>query len=117
MITRKLLWVFGFFFILNGTKTLLAQAPTYPVILNEYCVSNVPNGYPDEKGVLNDYVEIYCNHTTSLSMQSFYLSNDRNNLLKWKFPSNFPTLQPANYYIVWLSGKKHKRRREFPYKF
>lgn len=105
MMTRKLLMVFGFFFILNGTKTILAQAPTHPIILNEYCVSNVPNGYPDEKGVLNDYVEIYCNHTASISLANFYLSNDPTNLLKWKFPSNFPALQPQNYYLVWLSGK------------
>lgn len=105
MMTRKLLVVFGFFFILNGSKTILAQATTHPIILNEYCVSNVPNGYADEKGVLNDYVEIYCNHTASISLQNFYLSNDPNNLLKWKFPSNFPALQPGGYYLVWLSGK------------
>ena len=104
MMTRKLLVVFGFFFILNGSKTLLAQS-TFPIILNEYNVSNVPNGYADEKGALNDYVEIFCNHTTSLSLQSFYLSNDRNNLFKWKFPANYPILQPQSYNLVWLSGK------------
>ena len=36
MMTRKLLLVFGFFFILNGTRGLLAQLPTYPIILNEF---------------------------------------------------------------------------------
>ncbi|PBQ31215.1 hypothetical protein CNR22_05355 [Sphingobacteriaceae bacterium] len=106
MITRKLLLVFGFFFILNGTQTLLAQMATYPIILNEYCVSNTgPIGATDEKGVLNDYVELYCNHTQSISLANFYLTNDRVNLKKWKFPSNFPVLQPQNYYLVWLSGK------------
>lgn len=105
--TRKLLLVFCFFFILNGTRDILAQPAqsTIPIILNEYCVSNVPNGFADEKGVLNDYVEIYCNHTSGINMSSYYLSNDRNNLLKWRFPSSFPQIQPGNYYIVWLSGK------------
>ena len=96
--------VFGFFFILHGSKTIFAQT-TFPIILNEYNVSNVPNGYADEKGALNDYVEIFCNHTASISLKDFYLSNDRNNLLKWKFPNNFPAIQPGNYYLVWLSGK------------
>jgi gliding motility-associated-like protein len=106
MMTRKLLLFFGLFFILNGTKSLFAQAPTFPIILNEYNVSNVPpNGETDEKGALNDYVELYCNHDFSISLQNFYLSNDKNNLAKWKFPSNFPAMQPHNYYLVWLSGK------------
>jgi gliding motility-associated-like protein len=106
MITRKLLLVFGLFFFLNATENMMAQqGPTNPIILNEYCVTNVPSGYPDEKGVLNDYVEIYNNHTQALDLKGFYLSNDRLNLLKWKFPANFPQLQVANYTLVWLSGK------------
>lgn len=106
MMTRKLLLVFGFFFILNVTKTIKAQvAPTYPIILNEYCVSNVPAGHVDERGVLNDYVEIYNNHTASLSLSSYYLSNDRFNLKKWKFPNNFPALFPGTYTRIWLSGR------------
>lgn len=104
MMTRKLLVVFGFFFILNGAKTLLAQS-TYPLILNEYNVSNVPNGYADEKGMLNDYVELYNNHTETINLSGFYLSNDRNNLFKWKFPANFPQLAVGGYALVWLSGK------------
>ncbi|WP_317898328.1 CotH kinase family protein [Aurantibacillus circumpalustris] len=105
MTTRKLLLVFVYFFVLCGTSFIFGQSPTYPIVFNEYNVSNVPNGYADEKGALNDYVEIYCNHTASISLQNFYLSNDPNNLKKWKFPNNFPALQPANYYLVWLSGK------------
>lgn len=106
MITRKLLLVFGIFFILTGTNSLFAQLPTNVLILNEYCVSNVPpNGFPDEKGDLSDYVELYCNHTQSINISGFWLSNDRNNLFKWKIPTNFPHLLPANYYLIWLSGK------------
>jgi gliding motility-associated-like protein len=105
MITRKLLLVFCFLFIFNGIKNLKAQNTPHPIILNEYCVSNVPNGYADERGVLNDYVELYCAHTASISLSGFYLSNDRNNLLKWRFPGNFPALQPGSYGLVWLSGK------------
>lgn len=105
MMTRKLLLFFGSLFILNGFEPLFAQSPTYPIILNEYCVTNVPSGYPDEKGILNDYVEIYNNHTASVSLTGFYLSNDRFNLLKWRFPNNFPAMQPGEYSLVWLSGK------------
>jgi gliding motility-associated-like protein len=105
MMTGKLSLVFGIFFIFNVTQTLKGQSPTYPIVFNEYCVSNTPTGYTDEKGVLNDYVELFNNHTSAINLTSFYLSNDRNNLAKWKFPSNYPQLQVATYAIIWLSGK------------
>lgn len=105
MITRKLSVVFSFLFVLSVNKTIQAQQPTYPLILNEYNVSNVPNGFPDEKGALSDYVEIYNNHTEPINLSQFYLSNDRHDLLKWKFPANFPQLGVGAHAIVWLSGK------------
>jgi gliding motility-associated-like protein len=105
MITRKLSLVFGLFFVLSGTKTLIAQQSAYAIVLNEYNVSNVPNtGQTDEKGAFSDYVEIYNNFGTQVSLAGYYLSNDRNNLMKWKFPSNF-IMGVATYSIVWLSGK------------
>lgn len=105
MMTGKLALVFGIFFIFNVTQTSKAQSPTYPIVFNEYCVSNTPAGHTDEKGVLNDYVELYNNHTSAISLSGFYLSNDRNNLAKWKFPSNYPQIQVSSYTIIWLSGK------------
>lgn len=110
MMTRKLLLVFGFFCILNVTKTIKAQvAPTYPIILNEYCVSNVPAGHADERGVLNDYVEIYNNHTASLSLSSYYLSNDRFNLKNGSFQTIslrfFPAPIPVYGYRVVIPAR------------
>lgn len=106
MMTGKLSLVFGILFICSLSQTFKAQAPTYPIILNEYNVSNTPpSGAPDEKGDLSDYVELYNNHTSAINLAGFYLSNDPNNLKKWQFPSDYPQLQVASYAIVWLSGK------------
>ena len=103
MIKGKLFLVFGMFFILIGAGVLKAQVAQQPIVLNEYGVSNVPPGSADIRGNLSDWVEIYNNHTFSVSLTGYYLSNDRNNLTKWKFPNGF-SMAVGTYSVIWLSG-------------
>jgi gliding motility-associated-like protein len=110
MATRNLFLFLGLFFVLNGTYSIKAQS-TVPLVLNEYCVSNVPAIAPsptpipavDEVGEAQDFVELYNNHTAPINLSNFYLSNDKNNLKKWKFPAS--VMQPGDYKVIWLSGK------------
>ncbi|MBX3165541.1 MAG: CotH kinase family protein [Bacteroidetes bacterium] len=73
------------------------------IVLNEYSASNV--GTPtDNYGEQSDWVELYNNFSTQVNFNGYYLSNDRSNLLKWRFPSNY--VLPVNGYgVVWLSGR------------
>ena len=73
------------------------------ILLNEYQTTNL-TGQTDYFGVHSDWVELHNAHTSSVSLSGYFLSNDRNNLKKWKFPSNF-TLGLDEYKIVWLTGK------------
>ncbi|MDI1356434.1 MAG: gliding motility-associated C-terminal domain-containing protein [bacterium] len=105
MITRKLLLVFGLLFILNASRGLRAQNNCIAIAINEYCASNIPgNGLPDAFGELSDWVELKCNYSSSVSLSGYYLSNDRNNLYKWKFPSNF-VMNKDEHKLIWLSGR------------
>jgi gliding motility-associated-like protein len=106
MTVRKFVLFVGLFFVLIGTQTLRAQSTCVGIILNEYCVTNVPGtgGHVDGFGQLSDWVEIKNAFTNSVSLQSYWLSNDKNNLFKWKFPSSF-TIPVGGLKLVILSGR------------
>ena len=103
MITKKLFLVLSIFFVLNLPQFSHAQSSNVAIVLNEYATTNI-SGPADNFGNLSDWVELYNAHTTSVSLNGYYLSNDRFNLFKWKFPANF-TLPIGGYGVVWLSGK------------
>jgi len=87
-------------FFLLSFQTAKAQINNIGIVLNEISVGNT--GYPDNYG-LHDAVEIYNPNSFSVSLQSYYLSNERSNLYKWKFPTTF-TLAANGYGMVFLSG-------------
>lgn len=103
MITRKLLKVSGFFFFLFIAGFVKSQVPCNPIVLNEYCVANV-GGYPDVFGNHTDWVELYNNHTQEINLSGYYLSNDPNNLKKWKFPAG-TLIGIGSYKLIWMTGK------------
>lgn len=105
MKNRKLSLFLALFLILCGIKDILAQSGV-PIVLNEYCVSNSgsTNAETDNFGNRSDWVELYGNYSAPVNLSSYYLSNDKFNLFKWKFPTGF-VLNPGQYRTVWLSGK------------
>jgi gliding motility-associated-like protein len=116
MIGKKLILLAGLVFIFCGTSNLNAQQNCIGIILNEYCASNVPGGTNPAKvdidGHLNDWVEIKNEHSGPVSLAGYYLSNDPNNLYKWKFPAGF-NLGVQGMKLVWLSGKNIVKNGEY----
>lgn len=95
---KRFLVVFGF--LLFGFQTkYLSQA----IVINEYCVSNSGVNV-DFNGNASDWVEIYNAHTSTLNLGGYYLSNDRNDVFKYKIPTTF-TLAVGGHGIIWLTGK------------
>lgn len=102
---KSLITVLGFLAVLGFAPVAKAQNNCIAISINEYCASNIPNnGFADAFGELSDWVELKCNFTNSVSLASYYLSNDRNNLFKWKFPADF-VMMPGSIRLVWLSGR------------
>jgi gliding motility-associated-like protein len=104
---NKLLSFLAFLFLLLFYHNAKSQTNNIGIVLNEISVGNT--GYPDNYG-LHDAVEIYNPNSFSVSLQSYYLSNDRNNLYKWKFPTTF-TLAPNGYQMVFLSGINESKQQ------
>jgi spore coat protein CotH len=82
------------FFILNSAP--LAGS----VVINEFLADNV-NGAVDEALEAEDWLELYNNSSTAVSLNGIYLSDEINDLNKWKFPSG-TAIPPNAYLIVWL---------------
>ncbi|WP_410524681.1 CotH kinase family protein [Polaribacter sp. IC063] len=83
----------------SGTAIPIA---TEKISINEFMTGNVAT-IADENGTFSDWIEIYNHGTTTVNLSGFGLSNDRDNLFKWRFPGTL--LAPNRYILVWASGK------------
>jgi len=71
------------------------------LVINEICASN-ETSYSDDQGQYDDWIELYNNTATDISLNGYYLSDKNTELLKWKFPN---VSIPANgYLIVWADS-------------
>lgn len=111
MTRRKLFLFFGLMFVLGWVKTSNAQTvaqSSVGIALSEYCVSNVGlTGSPQSdnfSGTRGDWVELYSSFSAVVNLGTYYLSNEKTNLFKWKFPNNL-MISPGQRLIVWLTGK------------
>ncbi len=113
MLKSKLILVFGLLLVLAGFRPLKAQIVTSSVAiaLNEYSATNF-SGVVDAFGAQSDWVELHNVHTGTVTLQGYWLSNDRNNLKKWAFPSTF-TMVVGGFKPVFLSGKNTIKNGEY----
>ena len=73
-------------------------SPEKGVVLNELCAIN--NGIaPDQSFEYDDWIELYNNSTTTVSLAGYHLSDNLSNPTKWAFPDT--VINPGEYLIVW----------------
>jgi hypothetical protein len=70
--------------------------------INELMAAN-DSGLKDEDGDFSDWIEIYNPDATAVSLAGYYLTDNPQNLNKWKFPA--VTLNPGAYLVVFASDK------------
>lgn len=83
---------------------ILALTTTFAnaqVVINEYCPST--SVMADEDGDTSDWIELYNNSETEISLEGWHLSDRMDNLAKWTFPA--VTMPPQSYMLVYVSGK------------
>ncbi len=73
------------------------------VIINEYSCSNM-NGYVDNYGENEDWIELYNTSGAPFDLTGYYLSDKASNLLKWQIPSG---TVPANGFLMVVASKKN----------
>lgn len=78
-----------------------AQIAWHDVVINEFMASNsVDGGIADPAGSFGDWIELYNNTNETIDLGTLYMSDDPDNLLKWRFDLG-TFLAPDEYLIVW----------------
>ncbi|MGB0386056.1 MAG: lamin tail domain-containing protein [Ardenticatenaceae bacterium] len=99
------------FWVLYGTLLVYAQVakeyvaadgPNGLVLISEFMASN-DNTLADEDGDYSDWIEIHNRDSTLVNLEGWYLTDDDDELTKWRFPS--ATLAPDSYLVVFASNK------------
>ncbi len=76
---------------------------TTRVVINEFVASN-NQSLTDGDGNTSDWIELYNPDTKLVSLNGWYLTDEKDNLQKWPFP--FGTVLPAEgYLVVFASGQ------------
>ena len=71
------------------------------IVINEFVASNdSASMITDLAGESEDWIEIYNNTSSIIDLSDAYLSDDSDNLLKWKFPSGTEIISDG-YKIIW----------------
>lgn len=81
----------------------LPTLPSYVVYINEFMSSN-GDGIRDIDGDFSDWIELYNPNNYDLDISNFYLSDNDDNITKWRFPEN-TIISADDFLIVWASGK------------
>lgn len=72
-----------------------------PIIINEVSVSNISYAEPLPDGEYCDWVEVKNISSSSVSLRDYYLSDDYDEPLKWRFPDVF--LQPGECAVFYCA--------------
>ena len=88
-------------FFISTVLFLEFRAQSSPVI-NEFLALNKSTIY-DEDGQSSDWIEIFNPNQSAVNLEGYYLTNDSNNLEKWRFPN--VSIAEGEYLIVFASGK------------
>jgi hypothetical protein len=73
------------------------------IVINEYSAANL-NGPIDDFKKTEDWIEIYNVGNDTINIGEFYLSDNKSNLQKWKFPNN-TKIASHSFLTVWASGR------------
>ena len=75
------------------------------LMISEFMASNTRT-LADEDGSYEDWIEIYNKSTNTVDLNGWYLTDSRNDLTKWRFPST--NISAGSYIIVFASGKDRR---------
>ncbi|MCH2064957.1 MAG: CotH kinase family protein [Roseibacillus sp.] len=89
-------------FIITALLCSLFPSANAELVISEV-MARGGNEFPDEDGAHPDWIELFNNTSESLDLGNYALTDDQQDLLKWRFPKR--SLEPRSYAIVFASGK------------
>ena len=68
------------------------------LVINELLAKN-DTTQADQDGEFDDWIELYNNTDTTISLKDYFLSDNGENVFKWQFPDT--SIDPFDYLIIW----------------
>ena len=78
--------------------TIESKISSQDLVINEFMAINEQT-IADEKGNYDDWIELYNTTPYKINTKELYLSDDKENPLKWKLPN--AVIQPGEYMMIW----------------
>lgn len=86
--------------IIGICNPIINSTTNREIVINEIVASNNSlSGISDPAGGYPDWIELYNNTNSDISLKDYYLSNDKDFLKHWKFPNNV-TIGAYDYLII-----------------
>lgn len=81
------------------------QPPANALVISEFLGDNA-GGALDEDYDSSDWIELYNGTASAVNLDGYYLTDDRLNKTKWRFPA--VNLASGGYLLVWASNKDRR---------
>ena len=78
---------------------------TENIFINEFLAKNNTVNV-DEFSENDDWLELYNNSSDTINLHNHYLSDDLDNLTKWKFSDNDIFIAPNDYLLIWCDNEE-----------
>ena len=90
-------YIITFFSILFAINLSFSQS----IRINEVVSSN--SLFIDDDGDYSDWIELYNDSSETISLKSWYISDDKEDFKKWKFPER--QIKAGEYFLIFASDK------------
>ena len=84
------------------------------LVINELMASNAGEVMSPATN-FDSWIELYNPSEETVNLKGMYLSDDANNLMRWKMPNNIGTVPAKGYKIIWL-GSDNIKSNQAPFK-
>jgi len=88
----------------NDKKIKYTKITNKEIYINEYMINNQRNSY-DSQGNYNDFIELYNNTDKDIILKNIYLTDDIDNLTKYKLPEII--IKKKDYLLIYLGDKSN----------
>ncbi len=89
--------------------------PAEAIVINEIMPANI-DLFVDPSWNYGGYIEIYNPTLIKASIAGCYLSDDPDNLLKWRMPISMGSISPKGFYTIWFDHNDQHCTTQCPFK-
>jgi len=97
-IRLSVIYFLALFYVLFSRPTL------GQVYINEFLASNTSTNIDRDFGEFSDWIELYNAGDKPIDLGGYYLTNDPENLTKWRIP-DATNIEPNGYKLFWADGE------------